>query len=68
MMEMAISSNASAAMKIGPPVDESDREGGERGGDVSRRATAGSSMTLTRLPPGATVVCIDNFRTVFSHC
>ena len=67
-MEMAISSNASAAVKISPPVDESDREGGERGGDVSRRATVGSSMTLTRLSPSATVVCIDNFRTVFSHC
>ena len=37
-------------------------------GDVSRRATVGSSATLTRLSPGATVVCIDNFRTVFSHC
>ena len=68
MVEMAISSNASAAVKISPPIDESDREGGERGGDVSRRATVGSSMTLTRLSPGATVVCINNFRTVFSHC
>jgi len=68
MVEMAISSNASAAVKVSPPVDESDREGGKRGGDVSRRATAGSSATLTRLLPGATVVCINNFRTVFSHC
>ena len=67
-VEMAISSNAIAAMKISLPVDESDREGGERGGDVSRRATAGSSATLTRLSPGATVVCIDNLCTVFSHC
>ena len=27
MVEMAISSNASAAVKISPPIDESDREG-----------------------------------------
>ena len=68
MVEMAISSNASTAVKISPPIDESDRDGGKRGGDVSRRAIAGSSTTLTRLLPGATVVCIDNFCTVFSHC
>jgi len=36
VVEMAISSNASAAVKKnGPPVDEFDRESGERGGDVS---------------------------------
>jgi ABC-type polysaccharide/polyol phosphate transport system ATPase subunit len=29
MVEMAISSNASAAVKISPPVDESDSEGGD---------------------------------------
>ena len=64
MVEMAISSNASATIKISPLVDESDREGG----DLSRRATAGSSTTLTRLSPGKARVCIDNFLIICSYC
>ena len=66
-VEMAISSNAIAAMKISLPIDESDREGGERGGDLSRRAIAGSTVTLTSLSPGEAGVRIDNFLTVFSY-
>jgi hypothetical protein len=60
VVEMAISSNANVAVKIGPPDDESDREGG----DEQKGYSVGSSVTLTRLSPGAAVVCIDQL----SYC
>jgi len=64
VVEMAISSNASVMIKISPPVDESDREYGKRGGDEQEGYSAGSSATLTRLLPGAAAVCIDQL----SYC
>ena len=53
-------SNASMAVKISPPVDESDRDSG----DEQEGYSAGSSTTLTRLLPGAAVVCINQL----SYC
>ena len=56
---MAVSSNASVTVKIFLPLmNLTERVG------MSRRATAGSSATLTRLSPGAAVVCIDQL----SYC
>jgi len=48
------------AVKISPPVDESDRDGG----DKQEGYSVGSSVTLTRLLPGAAAVCIDQL----SYC
>jgi len=44
LVETAINNNTSAAMKVSPSIDESDREGG---GDVGKRATAGSYQHLS---------------------
>ena len=53
-------SNASMAVKISPPIDESDRDSG----DEQEGYSAGSSTTLTRLLLGAAAVCIDQL----SYC
>ena len=42
------------AVKISPPIDESDRDSG----DEQEGYSAGSSATLTRLLPGAAAVCM----------
>jgi hypothetical protein len=49
VVEMAISSNTNVAVKICPPNDKSDREGG----DEQEGYSVGSSVTLTRLLLGA---------------